>query len=182
MPDHDVPHTHVPAADVPHADADRARTDRLVDSDVDLRVPRQRFELRRAPWATVAAISAGGVIGGVARYSLTEAFPHPPGAFAWATLAINVTGCALIGVLMVAITEVWQAHALVRPFLGVGILGGYTTFSTYIVDIQRALEAGAPRTALAYLAGTVVAALAAVYAGAHLMRLLFRRRPGREGS
>ncbi|MEU8798955.1 CrcB family protein [Spirillospora sp. NPDC048819] len=151
-----------------------------VDSNVDPRVPQQRFrlreQLRRAPWATLAAISAGGVLGALARYGIGVAYPRPPSAFGWATLTINVSGCLLIGMLMAAIIELWQPHLLVRPFLGVGVLGGFTTFSTYIVDAQQAVEAGAPRTALAYLAATLVGALAAVYAGAELTRLLARAR------
>ncbi|WP_067486275.1 fluoride efflux transporter FluC [Actinomadura hibisca] len=147
-----------------------------VDPDVDLHEPRQRLELRQAPWTTLAAISAGGVSGALARYGIATALPHDAGHFAWATFAVNVAGCLLIGVLMVAITEVWQVHHLVRPFLGVGVLGGFTTFSTYVVDIQASLEAGAPRTALVYLAATLLAALAAVYAGVRLARLLTRSR------
>jgi CrcB protein len=164
-----------------HAQDPAGRTGRTgvtapVDADVDLRVPRQRFELRRAPWSTLTVISCGGALGALTRYGLSGAFPHPAGSFGWATFATNVAGCLLIGILMVAVTEVWQVHRLVRPFLGVGVLGGFTTFSTYIVDIQQAVTAGAPRTALAYLAGTVVAALAAVYAGVHGARLLIRPR------
>jgi CrcB protein len=147
---------------------------RAVDSDVDLRVPRQRFELRRAPWATLAVISAGGVIGALARYGLTEPFPHRPVGFDWAVFGANVSGCLLIGVLMVAVTEVWQVHRLARPFLGVGVLGGFTTFSTYIIDIQQAVSAGAAWQALGYLAATLVCALAAVYAGVRVTRVLTR--------
>ncbi|MGH3239778.1 MAG: fluoride efflux transporter FluC, partial [Spirillospora sp.] len=139
--------------------------ERPVDPDVDLRVPRRRRELRRAPWETLAAVSAGGVLGALARYGLSDAFPYEPGDFPWVVFWVNVSGCLLIGVLMVLITETWQVHRLVRPFLGVGILGGYTTFSTYAVDIQRAVEGGAPHVGLAYLALTLVAALAAVAAG-----------------
>jgi hypothetical protein len=58
------------------------------------------------------------------------------------------------------------------PFLGVEVLGGFTTFSVYVIDVQRALAAGAPRTALAYLAVTMVAALGSVYAGSAGRRLL----------
>jgi CrcB protein len=87
-----------------------------------------------------------------------------------------VTGCLLIGVLMVLITDVWSAHRLLRPFLGTGVLGGYTTFSTYTVDAQRLMAAGHARTALAYLAATLVAALLAVYAGSALTRAATRRR------
>ncbi|MER6511977.1 CrcB family protein [Nonomuraea sp. NPDC001636] len=146
-----------------------------VDPDVDLHVPAQRGELARAPVATLAVIAAGGVLGALARYAVLTAFPVPPGGFAWPTLAVNVTGCLLIGLLMVAITEVWQAHPLTRPFLGVGVLGGFTTFSTSIADAQGALAAGQPRTALAYLAVTLVTALAAVFLGQLLGRGLLGR-------
>jgi CrcB protein len=134
---------------------------------------------------TLAVIAVGGAAGALARYGLSAAFPHPAGAFDWATLGINVSGCALIGALMVAITEVWPAHPLVRPFLAVGVLGGFTTFSTYIVDIQRSLDAGAAASALAYLAVTLAAALAAAWAGITGMRALGRRArppgPSRSG-
>ncbi len=147
----------------------------MVDPDVDLHVPAQRAELARTPWAVLAAISAGGVAGACGRYALALALPRQPDQFPWATLLTNVSGCLLIGVLMVLITEVRPAHRLVRPFLGVGVLGGYTTFSTYAVEVQRLVAAGAAGTGLVYLAGTLVAALAAVAAGQALTRRLARR-------
>ncbi|MBB5137555.1 CrcB protein [Thermocatellispora tengchongensis] len=146
-----------------------------MDADVDLRVPAQRAELRRAPLATLAVISLGGVLGALARYGLGVAFPRFPGEFPWTTFAVNVCGCLLIGVLMVAITEVWDAPAWVRPLLGVGVLGGFTTFSTYIVDTGQLLTAGAPREALLYLVATPVMALAAVWAGSAATRTVARR-------
>jgi len=148
-----------------------------IDPDVDLHVPRQRAELRRAPWAVLGAISAGGVAGALARYGISEW-----SGTVWATFAINAVGCLLIGVLMVVITEVRDAHPLARPFLGVGVLGGFTTFSTYAVDIQRILEGGDPGTALLYLAATPVCALVAVYAGVRSTRRLAagRRTPARD--
>jgi CrcB protein len=152
-----------------------------VDPDVDLHVPEQRAELRRAPWGTLGAISAGGVLGALARYGLSSAFPYGPGEFPWPVFWTNVSGCLLIGVLMELIAEPRRAHRLLRPFLGVGVLGGYTTFSTYTVDIQRAVEHGAPRIGLAYLALTLAAALAAVLAGVRLTRALIRRRGGEDG-
>jgi CrcB protein len=66
---------------------------------------------------------------------------------------------------MVLVTQVWPRQRLIRPFIGVGVLGGFTTFSTYVVDIQRLTDHGAPGIALVYLAGTVLAALLAVFAG-----------------
>lgn len=152
-----------------------------VEPDVELHITRQRRELRRTPWAVLGAISAGGAIGALARDAVTVAWPHQSGAFPWATFVINVTGCLLIGVLMVLVTEVWAAHQLLRLFLGTGILGGYTTFSTYTVDVQQLVAAGAARTALLYLAATLAAALAAVYAGITLTRLATRTHPPRRG-
>jgi CrcB protein len=90
----------------------------------------------------------------------------------------NVVGCAVIGVFMVVITDVWAAHRLVRPFFGTGVLGGFTTFSTYAVDIQKLVDNGHPRTGLAYLAVTLIAALTAVWlAAAATRRVLKWRQP-----
>lgn len=114
---------------------------------------------------TVAVISIGGVLGALARFGLTSAFPVAAGRFDWAVFGINVIGCFLIGLVIVLVTESRRANHLLRPFLATGVLGGFTTFSTYVVGMQRDLSAGAPRTALAYGAGTAVAALAAAWAG-----------------
>lgn len=133
----------------------------------------------RAPATTPAAlavISVGGALGALARYGLASALPTAPAGFPWATFWTNVSGCLLIGALLALIAHVPRAaHPLLRPFLGIGVLGGYTTFSTYSVEIQRLTAHGAAGTALLYLAGTLAAALAAVYAGAASVRAL---RPG----
>jgi len=128
---------------------------------------------RGVPATQIAVVSAGGVLGALARYGLTAAFPHQ--GFPWATFVINVSGCLLIGALMVLVTEVWAGRRLVRPFLGVGVLGGYTTFSTYAVDIRDLVRSGAPLVAALYLVGTVVAAIGAVYVGVAATRWAMRR-------
>ncbi|GIF21654.1 CrcB protein [Actinoplanes tereljensis] len=120
----------------------------------------------------LAAISAGGVLGALARYGVAEAWPHPAGGFPWSTLVINVSGCLLIGVLMVFVTKVATDRPLLRPFLGVGFLGGYTTFSTYIVDIYQTTS---PWAALAYLGLTLIGAMAAVWTGWEITIRLVRR-------
>ena len=73
-----------------------------------------------------------------------------------------------------SVIEVWPTQVLVRPFVGVGILGGFTTFSTYVVDIQRLLNHRVPLTALAYLLATAVAAIAAAAAGLRIGRAAVR--------
>jgi len=148
---------------------------RRVDPDVDLRVPRDRREVTAHPAAVLGAIAAGGVLGALARAGLQAAFPHGPATFAWATFGVNVSGCLLIGVLMAVLRAAGGGPPLARPFLGVGVLGGFTTFSTYAVDVHAALVAGAPATALAYLAATVVGALFAVWAGDTLTGRLLSR-------
>ncbi|MEU6477550.1 fluoride efflux transporter CrcB [Streptomyces sp. NPDC047017] len=140
------------------------------DPDVDLHVPAQRRELRQGQWPVIAAVSAGGAIGAAARYGAGLIWPTAPGAFPLTTFLVNVIGCAVMGVFMVVITEVWAAHRLVRPFFGTGVLGGFTTFSTYAVDFQKLVEDRHAGTGLAYLAGTMLAALAAVWTAATLTR------------
>ncbi|WP_214414076.1 fluoride efflux transporter FluC [Sphaerisporangium fuscum] len=154
---------------------------RPVDSDVDVRAPVDRAETRPSPLPVLGAIAAGGVCGALARYGISVALPHAPAGFPWSTFLTNVSGCLLIGVLMTLLDQVWAGRRLIRPFWGVGVLGGYTTFSTHIIEIHTAMRAGAPGVALAYLAATLVAALTAVWVGtvATDQVLARRRREGR---
>jgi CrcB protein len=130
-----------------------------------LRAParRPRPPVWRGQAPVLAVVALGGAAGATARYAASLWWPAQPGAFPWATFWTNVTGCAVIGVFMVVITDVWAAHRLVRPFFGTGVLGGFTTFSTYAVDIQKLVDSGHPGTGLAYLAATLIAALTAVW-------------------
>ncbi|HET9142434.1 CrcB family protein [Actinophytocola sp.] len=146
-----------------------------VDPDIDLHVSGQRAELTRTHGAALAAIAVGGGLGALARYGLAQAIPVSPGRFPVATFLTNVTGCLLIAVLMVLITEVYRAHPLIRPFLGVGVLGGFTTFSAYADEVRDLLRPEWTATGLAYLTGTVAAALAATWTGLALTRLATRR-------
>lgn len=132
---------------------------------------------RNPQTAVVAAVSLGGATGASARYGASLLWPTATGGFPWTTLVVNVAGCAVIGVFMVMITEAWTAHRLVRPFFGTGVLGGFTTFSTYAVDIERLVDGGRVRTGLAYLGLTLLAALAAVWSAVWLTRraLAWRR-------
>jgi fluoride exporter len=133
-------------------------------------VPAQRRGLVRHHGSVLGVIALVGGLGALARYGLAHWLPTAPGHFPWATFVTNVLGCLLIGVLMVVITEVRTAHRLVRPFLGVGVLGGFTTFSTYAVEIHGLLRPGTVGMAFVYLAGTPVAAMLAVFAGALVTR------------
>lgn len=119
---------------------------------------------------TFVAIAVGGALGALARYGVGLALPHAPGAFPLGTFLVNVAGCLLIGVLIVQLTEVTTAHRLVRPFLATGILGGFTTFSTYATDAELLLGTGQVGTAAGYVVGTLVAAVGATWVGVRLAR------------
>ncbi|MFE4971077.1 fluoride efflux transporter CrcB [Kitasatospora sp. NPDC056651] len=129
----------------------------------------------RGQGPAVAVVAVGGAIGAVARYAAGLGWRTGPTAFPWTTLLVNVVGCAVIGVFLVVLTEGRQTHPLVRPFFGTGVLGGFTTFSTYAVDVRRLLEAGRPGPALGYLGLTLLGALFAVWAAAGLTRRLIHR-------
>src|SRR5665648_191912 len=126
---------------------------------------------RAVPVAVLAAISLGGVVRERHAQSVPRERADDAGQFPWSTFAINVTGCLLIGVLMVLLTDpAGRPHRLARPFFGVGLLGGFTTFSAYTAEAVTLLRDGAGRTSLLYILGTLVAALVAVQVGATATR------------
>lgn len=134
--------------------------------------------LRAVSVPALIAVAAGGAIGAVGRYGLNVAFPFEPGEFDVATLIANTVGGLLIGILMITVTEVAPGLSGIRPFVGVGILGGFTTFSTYIIDIGQAANAGATALAVVFAFTTMAAALLAAAVGMYATRrLLLRGRP-----
>ncbi|MER6143919.1 CrcB family protein [Streptomyces sparsogenes] len=136
----------------------------------------------RGQGPVVCAVAVGGGAGAAARYGASLLWPTTTGAFPWTTFTVNAVGCAVIGVFLVLITEVWAAHRLVRPFFGTGVLGGFTTFSTYAVDVQRLLDTGHPAAGLACLAATPAVAMAAVWAAvAATRRAIGARETGGAG-
>ncbi|AHH95170.1 fluoride efflux transporter CrcB [Kutzneria viridogrisea] len=140
---------------------------------MDLHVPAQRNEIG---WPVLAAIAVGGALGSLARYGLAQLLPAEPGRVPWATFTVNVVGCALIGVLMVVITEVLTPHRLLRPLLGVGVLGGLTTFSTFAVEVHGLLRPGTVLVGVAYLFGSLLCGFAATAFSMAVTRLVCARR------
>jgi CrcB protein len=128
----------------------------------------------------LTAIAVGGGLGSVCRYLAGRAAPTAAGGFPWATFFINVSGCLTLGALMVFVLEVWPPRRYVRPFWGIGFLGGYTTFSTYTAELRELLDRGAWVVAGAYAVGSLVAGLAAVWLGAAGVRSLMSRTRGRD--
>lgn len=147
-----------------------------VDPDLGPGVVARHSRNRQRHRTVLPVIALGGMAGAALRYLAEIGWPTPDGAVPWATWGVNVSGCLLIGVLMVFVTEVGGGYPLLRPFVGVGLLGGFTTFSTYTVEVNGLLLSGRPGWALGYLLGTVVTALLAVAAGVVLARGLDRAR------
>jgi CrcB protein len=121
----------------------------------------------------IAAVAAGGVCGALGRYGAGVALPTAPGAFPLATFLVNVVGCLLMGMVATLLARRTGGHPLLRPFATTGVLGGFTTFSTFAVDSDLLLTDPSPAhlaTGALYLVGTLVAALAAAALGARLVR------------
>lgn len=123
-------------------------------------------------WRGILAVLAGGGIGSVLRYAVTFWTTQRLGpGFPWATFAINVTGSLVIGI----VAEVTQTRALggsplVRLFLMTGVLGGYTTFSTFSLDTGNLLRDGNAALAIAYAGGSVLLGVVAALGGVALVR------------
>jgi fluoride exporter len=113
----------------------------------------------------LAAIALGGAIGGVARYALALALPAGPGRFPWGTFVTNVSGSLVLGVLLVLLAERYPPNRYARPFLGTGVLGAYTTFSTYAVETDLLVRDGHPAVAAGYVLGSLAAGLIAAWVG-----------------
>jgi fluoride exporter len=168
------------------SEARRRSGDLPIDPDLDAaedprhrsrrsRVRRGARERRFRP-GVLAAIAAGGALGGGGRYLIEQAAPAARAAFPWATFAINVAGSFALAVLLVFILDVWPPTRYLRPFAAIGFLGSFTTFSTWMVETTELLGDDRAGLALGYLAGSVVAGLAAVSLGLVLGRAVVTRR------
>ena len=119
----------------------------------------------RAQPDVLAVIAVGGMLGASARYGIARWLPTSPGGFPWATFWTNLSGSFLLGLLLVLLLERFPPTRLVRPFLATGILGAFTTMSTYEVETALLIKDGHASTGIAYGLGSLVAGLTLAYAG-----------------
>ena len=116
-------------------------------------------------------VMAGGGLGSLARYAAGLAIMSRfGGRFPLGTMAINVSGSFLIGLLMVLFTERFQPHPNYRLLLVVGFLGGYTTFSSFEYETLALMRGGGVWLGLINVIGSVVLGFVAVWLGALLAR------------
>ena len=119
----------------------------------------------RTDLRTVALVGLGGAAGTLARYALGRLAPVAPGTFPTTTFTINVTGAFVLGLLLGVIARTRPTDQIWRPLLGIGFLGGYTTFSTFAVETTQLVRAHAAAVAVAYVIASVVAGLLAARLG-----------------
>ena len=111
----------------------------------------------------------GGALGALARWGLSLVIPAAAEGWPWATLLVNLTGCFLLGALSAVLAHRSPEPPWARPFLGVGVLGGYTTYSTFAVEVVELVDDGAVLLAAGYLVASVVGGVLAVALGARLV-------------
>jgi len=129
-----------------------------------------------SPFAASALVFAGGGMGAVLRHQMGRGLtgwlgPAAMTAFPWATLAVNVSGNLAMGLLAGWLAKYGAGGEHWRLFLGVGLLGGFTTFSAFSLELMLLIERGQAGTAFAYAAVSVLAGLSGLYLGLIAMRL-----------
>ena len=117
--------------------------------------------------------TAGGAIGTAARHLVNVGFGRWLGAgFPWSTLFVNVVGGLLMGALIEALALRFDGSIELRTFLATGILGGFTTFSAFSMDVVLLMQRGETATAALYIGASVVLSILALLAGLSLTRLV----------
>lgn len=117
---------------------------------------------------------AGGAVGSGARYLVYLAMGRWLGAgFPWATLTVNVVGSFLMGMIVEVIMLKAQGSPELRTFLATGVLGGFTTFSAFSLDVAALYERGAADVAILYVVASVLLSILALVMGLAVIRTAF---------
>lgn len=119
------------------------------------------------------AVGVGGGLGALARYYIAGWVQPPGAAFNWGIFVVNITGGLVMGLIVEASALRLNFSPELRTFLTVGILGGYTTFSTFSLDSALLLQKGEYGLAAAYVIGSVVLSIFALFAGLWIVRAIY---------
>ena len=131
---------------------------------------------RRARPGVLLAIAAGGALGAPARYEVAQIIRVAKDTFPWATFWTNVSGSFVLGFVLVLLIERFPPTQYLRPFVAIGFLGAFTTFSTFAVETDLLVKDGHAVLGVAYALASLATGLVAVWAG----MLLARTTPVRE--
>jgi CrcB protein len=131
---------------------------------------------RRLQPDVLAAIAFGGAIGAAARFEVAQAIPAAPGQFPWATFWANMSGSLVLGFVLILLLERFPPTRYLRPFLATGVIGAYTTMSTYLVETAILIKDGHVDTGLLYGIGSLVVGLILAFVGIVAARLIPHRR------
>ncbi|WP_245566812.1 fluoride efflux transporter FluC [Jonesia quinghaiensis] len=148
-----------------------------------LLIPRRPLNrpLYRQP-RILACIIAGGALGTTARHLIETRWGAAPGEFPWATFSINITGSFLLGVLLTVLSLAGPDTGLrrtVRVTVGTGVLGGFTTYSTFILEANTLARGGELGLAAMYTASSVALGICAATLGFLAARAMWLRHPAR---
>ena len=124
----------------------------------------------------LGVVALGGMLGAPARYGLARALPVRPGEVPWATLWTNLAGSFLLGLVLAVLAARLPAHRYARRFLAGGVLGAFTTMSTFQVEAALLLRDGHAALAAAYVAASVAGGLVLAATGLALGRRVARPR------
>jgi fluoride exporter len=149
-------------------DPDIAGSDRASGGVADPDEPPRRRAPSRWPRLSVGvllAVFVGGIVGGLARYGIGLAAPAPANEFPWDVFAVNVGGAYALALVLVLVLEVLRPTRYVRPALGTGFMGAFTTFSSLATATDHLLAHARPGLAVGYVVGSVFGGLAAASFG-----------------
>ncbi len=174
-----------PDTDFDNGSGTRDGGDGLRSGAVRDRRPATGLGAGRRPWspppaAFVAAVFVGGCVGGLARYELSRAWPSGPHGFPWTVLVINTSGALALAGLLALLADAPRSAGWLRPLLGTGFCGAWTTFSSIVASTDQLLADGRPGTGILYLASSIATGLAAAVLGLALGRRLAGHRPPRD--
>lgn len=113
----------------------------------------------------ILLVALGGAVGSILRYAVSALLKTPPSTFPVATFLVNITGCFVIGILHTMLTRSGTHQAELRLLLMTGILGGFTTFSSFGLEAVTLVKSGSFALAAGYSLSSLVIGIAAVYLG-----------------
>ncbi len=123
------------------------------------------------------AVAVGGAMGTLSRHGISRILPTAAGSIPWSIFLVNVSGSFALGFVLRLVVERWPTNEYIRPFVAVGFIGAFTTFSTVMVDTDLLVRDGKAGTAAAYVIGSVIAGLVAAFTGIAIASRLRRTEP-----